>query len=152
MKLSIRKNRGDKRDVELIREAVPFILKRLLKAEQIEDIDLHITLVKLKNDFGDVEISSAPSFRLRLHHEMDTLLMIVTLAHELVHVSQVMNGRLKLKKINHLRQWYWDKRPYGTAPYDDPELTLPWESEAARLENELACRFFRHYVSKLNTR
>lgn len=150
MKLTVRRNQGDKRDVELIRKAVPFMLKRLLKAEQIERISLHVILTKLKGDFGNVEIETAPAFRLRLHHEMDTLLMMVTLAHELVHVSQVMEGRLKLKKINHLTTWYWDKKPYGTAPYDDPDLILPWESDAARAENELACRFFRFYVSNLN--
>ena len=150
MKLTIRRNQGDTRDVELIRKAVPFMLKRLLKPEQLEALSVHVVLTKLQDDLGNVDIEEAPKFRLRLHHEMDTLLMIVTLAHELVHLSQVMHGRLQLREINDLTVWYWDKKPYGSEPYADPDRTLPWESDANRMEGELACRFFTHYVKNLN--
>lgn len=58
--------------------------------------------------------------------------MMVTLAHELVHLSQVMLGRLSLRRINDLAIWCWDDEPYGTEPYEKSEWTLPWESEPTR--------------------
>lgn len=150
MKLTIRRNDGDQRDVRLLREAVPFMLNRLLKPAHVKTIVLHISFTRLHGDFGDIEIETAPTFRIRLHHEMDTLLMMVTLAHELVHLSQVMLGRLELKKIKGLAVWHWDGKPYGSAPYDDLEQTLPWELDADSREGDLACQFFSYYVTSLN--
>jgi hypothetical protein len=150
MKLKIRRNDGDPRDVKVLREAVPFMLNRLLKPAHVKKVVIHITLTRLHGDFGDIGIETAPTFRIRLHHEMDTLVMILTLAHELVHMSQVMHGRLQLKKINDLLEWCWDGKPYGTAPYDVPNLVLPWESDADERESDLACQFFQHYVTLLN--
>ena len=150
MKLTIRRTKGDPRDVQLIREAVPFILSRLLKPLHMKGVTLHITLTTLKRDFGDISVSEAPKFRLRLHHEMDTLFMIVTLAHELVHMAQVMDGRLSFKKINNLAVWHWMGEPYGAEPYADPDANLPWETDAVLLESDLACQFFEWYVTSLN--
>lgn len=150
MKLTIRRNDGDPRDVKLIRDAVPFLLKRLLTAEQISRIHLHISLTHLHKDLGDIEIESAPKFRVQLHHGADTLLMIVTLAHELVHLSQVMDGRLQLRKIKGLRVWHWNGQPYGAEPYENPEQELPWESDADLHEGDLAGHFFTHYLTSLN--
>ena len=150
MKLTIRRNDGDPRDVKLLHEAVPFILSRLMKPRDVKKVSLHISLTRLHGDFGDIEIETAPAFRIRLHHEMDTLLMIVTLAHELVHLSQVMRGSLKLNKINDLTVWHWDDVPYGAEPYDNPEHALPWETEADSRETELASQFCAHYITLLN--
>ncbi len=150
MKLTIRRNDGDKRDVKLLRAAVPYILNRLLTPAHVKTIVIHITLTRLHGDFGDIEIETAPKFRIRLHHEMDTLLMMLTLAHELVHLSQVMIGRLQLKKINGLAVWHWDGKPYGTEPYEAPNGDLPWEIDADCREGDLACQFFQHYLTSLN--
>ena len=150
MKLVIRRNDGDPRDVKLLRVAVPFMLKRLLKPAQFSKVHLHITLTRLHGDFGDIEIETSPRFRLRLHHGMDTLVMLVTLAHELLHLSQVMHGRLELRKIKDLQVWYWDGEPYGSAPYDELGSDIPWERDAGDKENDLARHFFTHYVTSLN--
>src|SRR5690606_34844853 len=102
MKLTIRGTQGNPRDVKILREAIPFILSRLLKPSQTKHVSLHVTLTTLEHDFGDIGIEEAPTFRLRLHHDMDTLFMIVTLAHELVHLAQVVDGQLFVKKIKGL--------------------------------------------------
>lgn len=81
---------------------------------------------------------------------MDTLVMLVTLAHELLHLSQVMHGRLELRKIKDLQVWYWDGEPYGSAPYDELGSDIPWERDAGDKENDLARHFFTHYVTSLN--
>ena len=81
---------------------------------------------------------------------MDSLFMMVTLAHELVHLSQVMQGRLELKKINDLHVWHWDNKPYGTVPYDDLGTDIPWERDAGEQEGDLARQFFNHHITSLN--
>jgi hypothetical protein len=82
---------------------------------------------------------------------MDTLMLLVTLAHELVHLAQVMDGRLQLKKIKGLDTWHWKRKPYGEDPYNPSESRdLPWEVEASELECDLALQFFAFYVRKLN--
>lgn len=150
MELVIRRNSADARDVRLVREAAPYMLKSLLKAELFSQVVLHVSFAKLNKDLGDVSVGEAPRFRMRLHPEMDTVLMMVTLAHELVHVSQVMEGRLKLKKIKGLHSWTWDGCNYGVDPYGDSDLNPPWEIDAVSQESDLACQFFRWYVTSLN--
>lgn len=150
MQLEIERNRGTERDVKLIREAVPFMLKRLLKPEQLGQISLHISISRLHADLGDIILEDAPDFRLRLHHESDSILMLVTLAHELVHLAQVIEGRLKFRKIKGLYAWVWDGRSYGHDPYADPERVLPWERDAELREGDLARQFLNSYVRKLN--
>lgn len=150
MQLTIRRNQGDKRDVKLIRMAVPFMLKRLLKPSLVNEVTLHISLTSLQGDCGDIGIEDAPKFKMRLHHEMDTLLLMVTLAHELVHLSQVMDGRLKIKEINDLTTWFWKRKSYGSDPYASGAGNLPWEIDAESREGDLACQFFTHYVTMLN--
>lgn len=150
MKLTIQRKLGDERDDELIRDAVLFMLQRLLTPAQIERVSLHILVTRLHGDFGDIELTRAPSFHIRLHYEVNAILLMVTLAHELVHMAQVMNGRLELKKIKDLSVWYWDGIPYGTAPYDDPELVLPWETDAEECECDLVRHFVDFYVTSLN--
>lgn len=150
MQLEIERKRGTERDVKLIREATPFMLNKLLKPVQIRPLRLHISIVRLHTDLGDITLEDAPDFRLRLHHEADTILMLVTLAHELVHLSQVVKGQLKFKKIKGLEQWVWEGQPYGCEPYSDRNLVLPWEVDAEEREGDLARQFLNHYVSKLN--
>lgn len=150
MNITIRDTNADPRDVILVREASAFILSRLLKPSQLKHVNLHVNLAILKDDLGDIGIEEAPTFRLRLHRELDSLAMIVTLAHELVHLAQVMNGKLFLKEINGLEVWHWLNVPYGHDPYGDKTLILPWEVEAEQREVDLACHFFSHYVTKLN--
>jgi hypothetical protein len=129
------------------------MLRRLLKAEQVKRVSLKITLTRLHGDFGDISLNDPPAFHVRLHHETDTLLMLVTLAHELIHLAQVMDKRLELKEIKGLTTWVWLKTPYGADPYHpDESRELPWELEADELEADLACQFMTHSVSKLNAR
>ena len=150
MQLEIHRKRGTERDVKLIREAVPFMLKRLLQPEQLSQVRLNVSITRLNGDLGDIILEDAPDFRLRLHHEADAILMMVTLAHELVHLSQVLSGRLKFKKFKGLDVWVWDGRSYGTDPYADPDRVLPWERDAELREGDLARQFLNFYVKKLN--
>lgn len=150
MQLEIERKRGTERDVKLITEAVPFMLKRLVKPEQLTQVHLNISITRLKGDHGDIVLEDAPYFRLRLHHESDSILLLVTLAHELVHLSQVLSGRLKFKKIKGLDVWVWDGRSYGSEPYADLDRVLPWERDAELREGDLARQFVNFYVKKLN--
>lgn len=151
MQLTVRQKLGDARDVKLIRDAVPFMLKKLLAPSQLSQVSVQVSIVKLNEDCGDIELHTPPLFKLRLSHQLDSVLMLLTLAHELIHLSQVVEGRLNLKKINGLTVWFWDGRPYGSEPYDSPlGDALPWEIDANRRESDLACQFLNDYVRKLN--
>ncbi len=126
------------------------MLNKLLSREEQAPIRLHIIITTLHGDLGDIVLEDTPDFRLRLHHASDTILMLVTLAHELIHLSQVVKGRLKFRKFKGLDVWVWDGKSYGSDPYDDPDRTLPWESDANNRESDLARQFLNKYVRSLN--
>ena len=150
MKLTVIHKTGNNRDLNLIRSACQQMLSRLLKPEQMARITLHVKVTTLQDDLGDISVESDSSFYLRLHHEMDTLLLIVTLAHELVHLSQVMTGRLVINKNNDLGEWVWDGESYGCDPYLETGRSLPWEIDANERECDLARHFVTNYIASLN--
>jgi hypothetical protein len=150
MELTIKSTRTDCRDADLITRAVPFMLNGLLTSSQREGLIVNVVITTLNGDHGDVVLNEAPSFQIRLSSQCDTIMLVKTLAHELVHLSQVVNGRLKFRKINGLQCWVWDGKSYGPYPYRDPDRTLPWESDAERHEDTLCVNFVKHHVKFLN--
>lgn len=150
MKLRIQHGLADARDVKMVRAAVPEMLRTLLKPEQIALINLHITFTSLDAVYGDIELVKAPRFKIRLHDSLDPILLLMTLAHELIHLKQVMEGHLKVIKINDLHIWVWKNRQYGPDPYALKNASLPWETEAERKESALVRHFVKIYVTLLN--
>lgn len=150
MKVRVVHEGKDRRDVLLLKVAAVQMLNRLLEPEQAEQVNLQILVTKLDGDLGDIELQSAPFFLLRLADDLNSILTIVTLAHELVHLAQTLTGRLQLSSQPHGTVWYWDGTPYGTEPYEQDNLSLPWEIDALERECDVARHFMNEYVSNLN--
>lgn len=149
MRLTIERKQGEGDD-ELLLAAVPFMLSRLLTREDVKTIRLHIVITNLAGDLGNIDLHDTPDFRLRLNHRVQGTLLLVTLAHELIHLAQVVEGRLKMREIKGLHVWYWDGEPYGSEPYADPTRLLPWEVDAESREGDLARQFVKSRVTSLN--
>lgn len=150
MQVRVYQQGSNRKDTLLIREAAVQMLSRLLKPEQTEQVNLQVLVTKLDGDFGDIELQAAPYFRLRLADDLNSILTLVTLAHELVHLAQVVEGRLSLSSQPSGTVWHWDGVPYGTDPYDLEDVKLPWEVDALEREGDLACHFVNEYVRNLN--
>lgn len=150
MQLRIRVKEGTDKDAELVRAATTYMMSKLLKPEQLESVSLHITLTSLEHDFGDIELHRSPKFIMRLHSAMDPVLMVTTVAHELIHVAQKLTGRLQLREVGGETVWCWGAKCFGADPYDDPSCILPWEDDAECREGDLALSFFRASIAKMN--
>lgn len=137
-------------DAKLLKRAVKAMLRELVDDEHLVNVRLDIVIAELERDCGEIELQDAPRFLIRLAHDLDTILTILTLAHELVHLSQVLTGRLRLNESSARLEWVWEGVNYGEAPYASPKIILPWEEEAKRLEANLTRHFLASYVSNLN--
>lgn len=137
-------------DELLLEDAARYMLCYLLEPEQLVHVHLIVTVDDLGTDCGDIELQAAPIFRLRLSKGLNGILTLVTLAHELVHLSQVLLGRLALSSQPSGTEWFWDGMTYGTDPYERPSPELPWEVDALSQESDLARHFVNDYVKNLN--
>lgn len=150
MKLRISRGDADPRDVKMVRVAVPEMLNLILSPSQIDQLDIHINFTSLNGVYGDIQLENPPYFKMRLHNDLDPILLLLTLAHELIHLSQVVSGDLKLIKNNKLYEWHWKKRNFGSEPYVDHDSRPPWEADAERREGVLTVHFVKKYVNILN--
>ena len=102
---------------------------------------INIRLVKKpgkKSHMGDVSLAKGQPnvYNIRLRSNLDNVDLISTLAHELMHVAQYADGRLRSKPGVFV--WKKDKKDYK---YENIEKTFeeylnwPWEVEARQFEN-----------------
>jgi hypothetical protein len=150
MRIKVLKNSGTARDVSLLKKAAKYMIERLLSPSQAANISLNISITNLNGRFGEAVINDPVLFKVRLYRDACLPMMLVTLAHELVHVSQVVNGNLKVSQINDLTEWFWKGKSYGTDPYENWAGKLPWEVEASKREVSLAFDFLQEHVTLLN--
>lgn len=75
---------------------------------------------------------------------VNSIEMIRTLAHELVHVWQTATKRLQIVH----QKWFWKGSCYGSAPYvgTDDDYMLPWEEEADILDVVIVKQFYQNYL------
>lgn len=91
---------------------------------------------------GDKEISIAVDSALALPQ------MLMTLAHEMVHVKQYVRGQYRgeLSRNGKMKR-IWLGKSYSVAYHK-----RPWEREAFRREGELACALLDNVVQKAKSR
>lgn len=140
----------------MLQDAALFFLDILLKRCTIDyRLDVRIYLMqprKAKPKEPMVEIGQATEmltkehvwYKIDLSNDLNTLDMLTTLAHELVHVVQFVTGRLHSEE-----DWIFEGKNYGEDPYKGTEADtkLPWEHEAYSKEVELAKKFVKKYYS-----
>lgn len=156
MIIKIVQKNGDKANHPILMSATAYFLRRLLTKEQLATIG-SVKLIMVKNitdlglcsDFINAEGKHCAELFI---NRKDTFPEIIsTIAHELVHFGQTVDGRMVVKPTGRGQRWYWRGKYYGNDPYknvptDEHWKTMPWEREAYEKERHLAKAFFcKHY-------
>jgi hypothetical protein len=121
--------------------SIPKNIKRIdIRLDNIVRDAGHCFIKDLKNKSMVVTIS--------VKKHMDFFEIITTLAHECVHASQFILGKLS---YNEKDEWVWKKKNYGISPYqgltnDTVMKKLPWEKEAYNSERDLVTKFILYYI------
>lgn len=117
------------------------LLSRYSLKNVIIDVVFDPKLKKKKKLYGLVEpldYGKRPKwYEIQIDSTMNKKNILVTLAHELVHVMQYRTGKLKEDMAN--GKLVWQKKLYsnGVGLPAGKELDEPWEDEAYKLELEL---------------
>jgi len=122
---------GNKLKRELVTELATFVHNKLMPRKSVEvNIDIgDYEMFGLCGQIDDYE------YEIELK-DTDVVQMLITLAHEMVHVKQYARGELKQLVRQPLYRW---KKEY--LPLDTPYLEQPWEKEAYALEETLYDEF-----------
>ncbi len=126
------------RDVNVIEEmkhASYFYALSLLSSKMIPHITVNIIIKRKLEDLGNCMITfyndwyKAREFEIQIRYRSNINLMLLTLAHEFVHLKQFAKGELNESTDT------WKGQPINAdvTPYND----LPWEVEAVSLEHDL---------------
>lgn len=153
MKLRIITKEQNDPNNQIYINAVGYFLKHLLgdkNYDHVERVDIKMQAV-MKDDgecFTRQLKNKKITVRIKVRKDMSFIRTLTTLAHECVHVSQFITGKLKITKNN---TWYWGTNNYGWNPYfgmelDDIYKYLPWEKEAIYKENDLVKEFIDYYL------
>ena len=148
MDIKIYQGSGEKHNLSTFKLAVDFYFKKLFTTLQIQKINkVRIYIKTMEKDYGECFDHKNPDgtydITINIHKNEPFHDIIATLAHELIHVKQVILGFLKYKSS----EWYWKGKSYGPTPYKglselQQSSKLPWEKEAYDKERTLAKSFF----------
>ena len=135
MEIEIKSRSATKR--AFLSAIVPFIAKELNLAESKYTLIVH-TEGKLRNSMGCEGVIFKTGEK-ELTMFVDTALtlssMLLTVAHEMVHVKQYAKGQLKsIMNSRGQSKLFWFGKSWSHVGYDD----YPWEKEAFRRQSELA--------------
>jgi hypothetical protein len=132
---------------KLIRVATHSMLEALVgKRLYLEIAIKFVPLMLQEGNMGSCELEDDDLVNPRLFNILidDKLKggeVLITLAHELVHVRQYAKGDLyQYQKTNHVR-WRREKMCVQNLTYSE----YPWEKEAFSLQNEVAVDFIQSY-------
>lgn len=143
-------------EIELIELATLFFLKELNKINPYKPIKCDIIISNLVVSESSGELLSGDMFKdtdadgniqyvCSLADYINSIELMRTLAHELIHVWQSATNRLQI--INDI--WHWNGTAFGNAPYvgNDEDFNLPWEQEADILDIILLKQFYSSYMN-----
>jgi len=88
-----------------------------------------------------IQDHSRKEYTIRVRKNLDGPEMDLTIAHELVHVLQYAEGRLRHGGLAGESGWFWKPTREGAAqfyPYGLPWADRPWEQEACRISKEVS--------------
>jgi hypothetical protein len=137
----------NKRLVKLLEDSAEFYGRSLMRKDLCHNVGLDIVLYKdmdraygTKDILGwcgilDDNMSRPREFQIDLCTRQGTTRMLMTLAHEMVHLSQFAQGRLR-----HLNDGstMWNKKKLHRAKGEKLKYkNLPWEEEAFSKEGDL---------------
>jgi hypothetical protein len=158
MKIMVSQRGGDRHNLPLYKEALEAFIKYLLPVKFQKNLKVKLILAKnsdsvyLTGDQGQARFVKDKQHDIIIAVDRTLTFdeILITLAHEAVHLKQFVTGKLKQVDVDDSTvdcEWYWKDKYYGTNVYeaskntDGQFLDLPWEAEAVRLEKKLAKRF-----------
>lgn len=124
----------------IIRTATKFYIQRLLPDHKHHLFKIDINGVKNLLADGTFEKTATNKYTIELKLELDVEMMLLTLAHELVHLKQYATNELRSRVIAGQLVDIWKGKRYRNLKYNDQ----PWEIEALQKEQDL----FEDFISE----
>jgi len=118
---------GNKKKRELVEELATFVHAKLMPRKYVE-VNIEIGDFETYGLCGQID---EVEYDIELK-DTNVTQMLITLAHEMVHVKQYARNELKQLVRQPMYRW---KKEY--LPLDTPYADQPWEKEAYALEQEL---------------
>lgn len=153
VQLSMPRLTRDDRFEKLILEATQFFAKELMSARMMNTIKIKIDVRKTtldKNTYGQVTSKCMGSvrqkeFRITLQYNRMDSDILTTLAHEMIHVEQIVSGRLQYRywKSDHQLHARWEGKELGVKSHI-PYEQQPWEIEAFDNQYALFKKYYFH--------
>ena len=138
VQLSMPRLTRDERLENLIKEATQFFAKELMTVRMMNTIKIKIDVRKTtldKNTWGQVINKCMGSvkqkeFRITLDYNRFDTDILRTLAHEMIHVEQIVSGRLQYRywKSDHQLHARWEGKELGVKSHI-PYEHQPWRSK-----------------------
>lgn len=155
MKININQRFGERQNFSTIDLALHYFIKCMLTKKEIKKIDtINVTLKKLKSAVGHQYEQLTVEQKFILYIDLDrteSLYRIIsTLAHEMIHVKQMLSGRLQIMNLNYV----WEGKSYGIFPYRKLNMAqqiekIPWETEAYNNQDRYARDFFNYLYDEV---
>lgn len=85
---------------------------------------------------------------IELNGKLSECALIVTLAHEMVHISQFADERLQHDEGGN---WVWEDVNYGSKipTAGKKYYKLPWETEAWTLQTDLSLKYYNKIITQM---
>ena len=130
MKIKVRKF-NDRKLVKVIKYAINYYADRLLP-DLKNLIELEVICRKIPAD-GTLYSFDQYDYEIEINKNLDVETILVTLAHEMVHLKQYATKQLKSKVVKGKEIDIWLGKKYKNLNY----LDQPWEKEATKEEYSL---------------
>ena len=140
MDFNVSMRKGQRR--EFIEAAVAFYIKELnlTRSRYLLTVLTDKTLITEHGCNGGVIQAGTDIIGMVLDSRLPLQQLVLTIAHEMVHVKQIARGRLQNRVVNREMINVWGGQAYTQA--DLAYHKRPWELEAFRQERELAFRLW----------
>lgn len=155
MEININQRHGERQNFSIIVYALHYFLREMLTKQEVKKIDtINVTLKKLKGAVGYEYEQLTIEQKFILHIDLDRTqpinTIISTLAHEMIHVKQMLSGRLQIMNLNYV----WEGKSYGIFPYRKLNRKqqiekIPWETEAYTNQDKYARDFFNYLYDEV---
>jgi len=133
----------------VLRPAVEFFYKEL-KIKKLEKLDISFMYWWPLSEHGQTWYTKEKKTgKIEINGKLPEYSLVVTLAHEMVHLKQFSSGLLELDEEEN---WIWDNVNYGktNTRTDKHYYNLPWEKEAWTLQSSLALKYYGKLIQTLN--
>lgn len=137
---------GTRTQKKYLTDFCEWLVLYLLHEDDIKDIAFEIRIRKMQHDEygykGFVQSHLDDNwnytiFEIELDKNNTKKEMFITLAHEMIHVKQMLQRRLNMKRINDKDVTYWLNEDHTYTKYAD----RPWEHEANAMQEELVKQY-----------